>query len=55
METSNYLLITDFGLLISIRGIICGQTVVRHVLISLLESPHGVHFENVYVRNRCNN
>jgi len=36
---------------ISIRGIICdpsncGKT---NVLISLLESPHGVRFENVYI------
>ena len=36
---------------ISIRGIICGPSNCgkTNVLISLLESPHGIRFENVYV------
>ena len=38
----------------SIRGIICGPSNCgkTNVLISLLESPHGVRFENVYVYSK---
>ncbi|KYM96688.1 hypothetical protein ALC62_12652 [Cyphomyrmex costatus] len=41
-------------LLISIRGVICGPLNCgkTNVLISLLESPHGVRFENVYVYSK---
>ncbi|KYM97339.1 hypothetical protein ALC62_11983 [Cyphomyrmex costatus] len=39
---------------ISIRGVICGPSNCgkTNVLISLLESPHGVRFENVYVYSK---
>jgi len=39
---------------ISIRGIICGPSNCgkTNVLISLLESPHGVRFENVYIYSK---
>jgi hypothetical protein len=39
---------------ISIRGIICGPSNCgkTNVLISLMESPHGVRFENVYVYSK---
>lgn len=39
---------------ISIRGIICGPSNCgkTNVLISMLESPHGVRFENVYVYSK---
>jgi len=33
----------------TIRAINCGKT---NVLINLLESPHGVRFENVYVYSK---
>ncbi|KAL6265891.1 hypothetical protein P5V15_002725 [Pogonomyrmex californicus] len=34
----------------TIRAIICGPSNCdKTILISLLESPHGVRFENVYV------
>lgn len=38
----------------TIRGIICGPSNCgkTNVLISLIESPHGVHFENVYVYSK---
>ncbi|XP_011698121.1 PREDICTED: uncharacterized protein LOC105456047 [Wasmannia auropunctata] len=38
----------------SIRGIICGPSNCgkTNVLISLLESPHGVRFENVYIYSK---
>jgi len=38
----------------SIRGIICGPSNCgkTNVLIGLLESPHGVRFENVYVYSK---
>jgi len=39
---------------ISIRGIICGPSNCdkTNVLISLLESPHDVRFENVYIYSK---
>ncbi|KYM98109.1 hypothetical protein ALC62_11191 [Cyphomyrmex costatus] len=39
---------------ISIRGVICGPSNCgkTNMLISLLESPHGVRFENVYVYSK---
>jgi len=39
---------------ISIRGIICGLSNCdkTNVLISLLESPQGVRFENVYIYSK---
>lgn len=38
----------------TIRGIICGPSNCgkTNVLISLLESPHGVRFENVYIYSK---
>jgi len=38
----------------TIRAIVCGPSNCgkTNVLISLLESPHGVHFENVYVYSK---
>jgi len=37
----------------TIRAIVCGPSNCKtNVLISLLESPHGVHFENVYVYSK---
>ncbi|KAL6254088.1 hypothetical protein P5V15_014707 [Pogonomyrmex californicus] len=38
----------------TIRAIICGPSNCgkTNVLISLLESPHGVRFENVYVYSK---
>jgi len=37
-----------------LRGIICGPSNCgkTNVLISLLESPHGVRFENVYIYSK---
>lgn len=39
---------------ISIRGIVCGPSNCgkTNVLISLLKSPHGVRFEDVYVYSK---
>jgi len=37
----------------TIRAIICGSSNCKiNILISLLESPNGVHFENVYVYSK---
>ena len=38
----------------TIRGIICGPSNCgkTNVLINLIESPHGVHFENIYVYSK---
>jgi len=37
----------------TIRAIICGPSNCKtNVLISLLENPNGVHFENVYVYSK---
>lgn len=38
----------------TIRGIICGPSNCgkTNVLMSLLESPHGLHFENLYVYSK---